>query len=96
MDKKKEILELRYQMLHKRRELMPQVWFFLGLIWGLLLNLVANIIDDSFKTLNPSLYHITVIGITLVTLGIFIFFLMKYYFLPIQKAEEEIRILENN
>ncbi len=92
--RKKEILELRYEVLRKRKEIMPSIWLFIGLLWGLLLNLLANIIHDMFKSLNYWLYVEIVFGLTVLTLIIFLWFLNKYYFAPIEKDREEIRKLE--
>src|SRR5258706_16286973 len=93
--RKKEILELRYEVLRKRKEIMPSIWLFIGLLWGLLLNLLANILHDAFKSFNYPLYFLIVFGLTLITLLIFLWFLNKYYFAPIEKAEKEIIDLEN-
>lgn len=92
--KQKEIVDLKYQVVKKRKEVMPTVWMFIGLMWGLLLNLVANILHDAFKALNYNLYLVIVFVLTVVTLIIFLWFVGRYYFEPIEKAEEEIRQLE--
>ena len=92
--KKKEILELRYEVLRKRKEVMPTVWLFIGLLWGLLLNLLANIVHEMLKSLNYNLYILGVFGLTIVTILVFLWFLNKYYFGPIEKDREEIRKLE--
>ena len=93
-NRKREILELRYEVLRKRKEIMPSVWLLIGLLWGLLLNLLANIMHDTFKSLNAGLYETVVFGLTVVTLLVFLWFLNKYYFAPIEKAEKEIKELE--
>lgn len=96
LSRKKEILELRYEVLRKRKEIMPSIWLVIGLLWGLLLNLLANIIHDMFKSLNYGAYVGIVFGLTVITLLVFVWFLNKYYFEPIEKDKEEIRKLEES
>lgn len=94
--KKKEIIELKYQILKKKKEVMPSVWLFIGLLWGLLFNLLANIVHDMFKTFNYIGYEIVIFASSIIALILFIWYVGKYYVEPIEKAEQEIKELEKS